>query len=157
MAAHHHRDVLGNQIREHVAQVIVHDDAPLARHLRAVGTTMLVNVFENRKAERENLFGSAARTAPTVNRAQHFVNAALEEIVLVAEMRVEGRPSDIGAIENLFHRDRVVRLFAREADPGCGVGTGSLALAAKRHVRATGEVFGAALRIAHPSSATLKA
>ena len=85
-ATNHHRNIPGNQIREHVPQVVVHDDAPRARHLRTVGTTMLVDVFENRKAERDDLFECVADAGPTVNRAQHLVNAAFEEVLLVAEI-----------------------------------------------------------------------
>ena len=115
-ATNHQRNILGNQIRKHVPQVVVHDDAPRAHHLRTVGTTMLVDVFENRKAERDDLFECVADTGPAVNRAQHLVNAAFEKVLLVAEMRVEGGPSDVGAVEDLFYGNRIVWLFAGEAD-----------------------------------------
>ena len=69
-----------------------------------------------RKAESDNPFEGAAGARLTLNRLQDLVNAALEQIVLVAEMRIERRPADICSIENLFHSDRWIRLFAGESD-----------------------------------------
>lgn len=77
---------------------------------------MLADVFENWKTERDDLFEWAAGTGLFVHRPEHLVNAALEEFVFVSEVRVEGGSANVRAMEDLFHRDGAVRLFAGKPD-----------------------------------------
>ena len=46
--------------------------------------------------------------------AEKLLAQSLEEIVLRFEVRVEGRASDVGAVDDLLHRDLVVALFCRK-------------------------------------------
>ncbi len=43
--------------------------------------------------------------------AEKLLAQSLEEIVLRLEVRVEGRASDVGAVDDLLHRDLVVALL----------------------------------------------
>ena len=43
--------------------------------------------------------------------AEKLLTKSLEKIVLRLEVRVEGRASDIGAVDDLLHRDLVLALF----------------------------------------------
>jgi hypothetical protein len=107
-------DLIGNQSREDVSQVSMKDGAALHSHWRLALPPMLVVILENRQTEPENLFVPPGRRwrARRVYGVQHLVYAADEQLVFVADVCVEGRSADIGAIQNLFHRDRVVALFA---------------------------------------------
>jgi hypothetical protein len=85
--------------------MLVHDHAPFTLHARTGGTTMLIEVPQQRQAERDDVFGRTAGARPIVQRSQDLVDAALEQIVLVAIMGVERRAADIGAVEDLLHGD----------------------------------------------------
>jgi hypothetical protein len=69
-----------------------------------------------RKAECDNPFDRAAGPRAMVNRLEDLVNAAFEQIVLIAKVRVERRFADVRSVKNLLHCDRGVWLFARESD-----------------------------------------
>src|SRR5262245_61237431 len=71
---------------------------------------MFIDVLENRQAEGHHPVDRSGTRAP-VNRPEYLVNTTLEQFVLVAEMRVEGRSADVGAIEDLLHRNRAIRLL----------------------------------------------
>jgi hypothetical protein len=45
---------------------------------------------------------------------QHSVNAAAQQLVLVGEMRVEGRAANVRAAQDLFYDDIVVGLLAHQ-------------------------------------------
>jgi hypothetical protein len=94
----------------------MHRETSFARHRRAVGVAVCVDVLENWTAERRDLIENAAVPGPLVSRSKQVMDTAFEQLVLVAEMRVEGRSSDIGALENLLHCNCVVRLLARQID-----------------------------------------
>ncbi len=80
---------------------------------------MPVDVLQQRQTECDETFGSTADAGPIVQRSQDVVDTALEEIVLVAKMRVERRAANVGAIENLLHDDRRIRLFPGKTDQRC--------------------------------------
>src|SRR5215207_7128010 len=96
----------------------VHREAAVAPHRCTGSATMLVDVCQKRKAERDSVFEWAAGPRMSASRLQDVANAALEQIVFVAKVRVELRLNDVGATENLLHGDLGIRLFAREANEG---------------------------------------
>src|SRR5690606_37742854 len=46
-----------------------------------------------------------------VERGTQLLQAVEEQIVLVPEVRVEGRPTDVGAVDDVLHRDLGVPLL----------------------------------------------
>jgi hypothetical protein len=104
-AGANHRKFISDKTRKHMLHVLMHDDVPFALHLRTCGTTMLIDVFQERKAERDHPFGGAAGARLTPNRPQDLMNAALEQIVFIAKMRIERRPAHVRAVEDLLNGD----------------------------------------------------
>ena len=46
------------------------------------------------------------------------MNAADQQLILVAKVRVESRSSNIGTIENFFHRNRIIGLLVDQGSEG---------------------------------------
>jgi hypothetical protein len=79
-----------------------------------------MNVFKDRKAESNKPFVSLYRgwRFRRVNRANHVMDAASQQIVFVSKMHIKRRTAHIGAIENLLDDDCVVGLFANQGTEG---------------------------------------
>jgi hypothetical protein len=106
--------ILGDQFRQHSAQMVMKTGAVLGADPGIAGAPMLVDVLEDRQAETEHPFGPFCRGRRIVrlNRGKQVVNGTDQQFVLVAIVGVEGRPSNIGAVEDLLHRNRIVWLSA---------------------------------------------
>src|SRR5262245_30895107 len=96
---------ISDQAGQHILQVLVHDDAPFSSHLWTSGLPMFVDALQNRKAEGNHPFERWSPARLIANRSQHLVDATLEQIVLISEMSVKGRATNVRAIENLLHRN----------------------------------------------------
>ncbi len=81
---------------------------------------MCLNVFENDQ-HRPKEIGLLRRVVPSgvplrLQGGMDIVEPAAEEVVLVAEMCVERRPTDVGAIEDVLDGDSVVALLLDELE-----------------------------------------
>ena len=74
---------------------------------------MLVMMFEDRKAEPKQPLTLAAHRLPfcQVDRSNNVMDGAGQEIIFVAEMRIEGGPANVGTIQDLLYRDVVLILL----------------------------------------------
>src|SRR5215472_11584318 len=96
----------------------MHDGSASRSYFGLSPMPVLVNVLEYRKAERNNSLVPLSRTRQSRRWScmNHALYAADEQIVFVAEVHIESRPANIGAIKNLLHDDGVIVFFANE---GC--------------------------------------
>src|SRR5262245_53921019 len=77
---------------------------------------MGLDVLQDGTAEPDHALNRASEWLPRdrPRRAQDLVNAAEQQIVLVAEMGVESRAPDVGAVQDLLDRDVVVGLLVQQ-------------------------------------------
>src|SRR6516164_6042783 len=107
--------LIGDLFRHDLLKMLMHDGASARAHHSCARVPVLINVFEDRKAEPDNAlpwFSGRTRFHRRMNRSEHVMDAADEQLILVAKMHVEGRAAHIGAIQNLLHDDLVVWLLA---------------------------------------------
>src|SRR5216117_1398942 len=97
-----------DELGDGVLKMLVHHASSPGAHRRSPGAAMRFDMLEDTKTEPEDAVRRLRRqVAPTGRRrrTQHVVNAAEEQLVLVAEVRVEGRPADVRAVQYLLDHD----------------------------------------------------
>jgi len=109
-------DFISNQLGEHSSKMFMNDRTPPGPHPVFARVPVLIVVLENRKAERRQplVTRCRGRQSRRVNRAKHVMDATDQQFVFVPEMHVKSRSANVGAIQNLFHRDGVIVLFANQ-------------------------------------------
>lgn len=110
--------VLQNSRHEPRSQASVHHMTAFGGHGVMAIVAMALDVFEKWQAERGHPTRRADIASPLVDGPEHVVDAAVQQVVLVTEMLVERRPSDIRSSENFLDSDGVVGLLTREVDQG---------------------------------------
>lgn len=126
--------VLQGPLGENSPYVLVkHSPAPLA-HLGRPQVPMTLDVLEEGKTECHDPLGKRRLGGPfrRTKRAEHLVDVADEQIILVAKVGVEGRSANVGALEDCANGDalicfranqgaeRIVRQTARPLDAPVG-------------------------------------
>ena len=106
----------GNPIAKNGLQVLMYDDAAAVRHVRAAAVAMPVDVLEKRPAEIDDSFGPGLAAVMMPNRVDQFVDSAFEQFILVPEVRVERRSSNVCPIQDVLDRDRMIGLLPRKTD-----------------------------------------
>ena len=95
--------------------MLVNGGAPAGTERQPALVTGVFDVLEEGETEPEQLANGAVRARTSQLRvAQHLSDAALEELVLVAVVLVEGGAPDVGATEDLLHDDVVVWFLVHE-------------------------------------------
>jgi hypothetical protein len=74
--------VLGDQFRQHPAQMVMKTGAVLGADPGIAGAPMLVDVLEDRQAETEHPFGPFCRGRVRLNRGKQVVNGTDQQFVL---------------------------------------------------------------------------
>src|SRR5262249_3366761 len=105
-------------IEQHTTKMFVHDRSSAVAHRPTTTLVALVHVRENGVAERQQLReGNGFRWQLTRRYClEEAMDAAREQGVLVLEVRVERGASDVSAVDDLLHGDRVVPLLVDERD-----------------------------------------
>ena len=109
--------VVSDLFRHDLLKMLMNDNASARAHHGCARVPMLMDVFEDRKAETDEAlewFSRRLRFRRRMNRSEHVMDAAGEQLVLVAKMHVESRAAYVGAIQNVLHDYLVVRLFTNE-------------------------------------------
>ena len=109
--------LIGDLFRHDLLKMLMNDGASARANHGCPRVPMLMNVFEDRKAEPDNALPCVSgrpRFHGRMNRSEQVMNAADEQFILVAKMHVEGRAAHVGAVQNLLHDDLVVWLLANK-------------------------------------------
>ena len=110
-------ELLRHLLGEHLAQSLVHERAAPYPHPRLACAKVLRDVLEHRAAELEEPLRSARRRRRRSRGnggTEDVPNGAEQELVLVAKVGVEGRATDVRAIQDLLDNDRVVSPFVQQ-------------------------------------------
>lgn len=107
---------LNDPFCEDAAQMLVQDRPTAVSQPHLGAALMLVDVREEREAEREHPIGYVGRGSPAHRQSpkEERAHGAREQIVLVTKMDVERRSTDPGALEDIRDGDPVIRLLAHE-------------------------------------------
>ena len=106
----------GNPITKDGLQALMDDDAAAVRHVGTAAGAMPVDMFKKGSTEIDDSFDAGLAAVMMPNQAYQFVDSAFEQFILVPEVRVERRSSNVCPIQNVLHRDRIVGLLPRKTD-----------------------------------------